>query len=162
MPSDEMKIELLILTFFFIPAVLVGQSVKTVKKYSFKNFDSYVFTKEHSHQSSWDIKDKTGYLTPDSLDIRTTENEILKRELVDSIKSRKNGVKKFDRQYLGYLKTNGDRVLIISFINTNKGKKGRELKRSIDKDLIIGFGEWFEKNTFTLTYNLTTNRLNEY
>lgn len=108
------------------------------------------------------MKDKADYLTPDSLEIRTTENEILKLETGDSIKARQNGLKKFDRQYLGYLKTNGDRVLIISFINTNKGKKGRELKRSIDKELIIGFGEWFEKNSFTLTYNLTAKRLNEY
>ena len=154
-----MKIQLLILTFSFIPAVLVGQ---TVKKYSFINFDAYVFTKEHNHPLAWDIKDKADYLTPDSLEIRTTENEILKLEAGDSIKARQNGLKKFDRQYLGYLKANGDRVLIISFINTNKGKKGRELKRSIDKELIIGFGEWFEKNTFTLTYNLTANRLNEY
>lgn len=157
-----MKIHPLILTFLLIPIVLVGQSVKTVKKYRFKNFDSYVFTKEHNYEVTLAINDKTDYLTPDSLDIWMTESEILKYEASDPIEARKNGLKKFDRQYLGYLKVNGDRVLIIRFINTTKGKKGRELKRSIDKDLIIGFGEWFEKNTFTLTYNLTSNMLNEY
>lgn len=160
MPFGQMRFQISILTVFLIPTILYGQ---TVKKYSFDNFDSYVFSDKHTHQLTYDIKDKTGYFTPDSLDILTIEAEIIKqKETFNSIKGRKKGLTNFDRQYFGYLKTNGDRIIIISFINTDKGDKGKELKKSIDSDLIIGFGDWFEKNTFRLSYNMTTNQLSEY
>jgi hypothetical protein len=158
-----MRLQLTILTFLFGPTILLGQNLKTVEKYSFKNFDSFVFTKEHTYQVSWDIKDKADYFTPDSLDILTTENEILKQKATfNSMKYRRKGLSNYDRQYLGYHKTNGDRLLLINFINTNKGKTGKRLKKSIGKDLIIGFGDWYEKNTFRLSYNLTTNQLGEW
>jgi len=158
-----MRLRLTILTFLFGTTILLGQNPKTVEKYSFKNFDSFVFTKEHTYQVTWEIKDKTDYFTPDSLDIFASENEILKqKDAFNSMKYRRQGLSSFDRQYFGYQNTNGDKILIINFINTDKGKKGKELKESIDKDLITGFGNWYEKNTFRLSYNLTTNKLNEW
>lgn len=159
MPS-KMRLQLIILTFLIGPTIIRGQSVKTVEKYSFKNFDSFVFTKEHTYQTTWAIKDKSDYFTPDSVDISTTENEILKqKENFNSMKYIRKGLSNYDRQIIGYRKTNKEKILIINFINTDNGKKGRELKKSIDRDLIIGFGDWYEKNTFRLSYNLTTNKL---
>lgn len=160
MPLDKMRLQLIILTFLIGPTILLGQNLKTVEKYSFKNFDSFVFTKEHTYQTTWDIKDKSDYFTPDSLDISTIETEILKqKENFNSMKYIRKGLSNYDRQIIGYQKTNRERIMIINFINTDKGKKGKELKKSIDKDLIIGFGDWYEKNTFRLSYNLTTNKL---
>ena len=78
------------------------------------------------------------------------------------MKYRRQGLSNFDRQYFGYQNTNGEKILIINFINTDKGKEGKELKKSIDKDLVIGFGDWYEKNTFRLSYNLTTNKLDDW
>jgi hypothetical protein len=155
-----MRLQLTILTFLLVPTILLGQNLKTVEKYSFKNFDSFVFSKEHAYQFAWVIKDKADYFTPDSLDILASENEILKQiESFKSMKFIRKGLSTYDRQIIGYQNNNREKILILNFINTENGKKARELKKSIDKELIIGFGDWYEKNTFRLSYNLTTKKL---
>jgi hypothetical protein len=158
-----MRFQISILTFLVIPIALLGQDLKTVKEFRSKQFSAYVFAKEHDHQTTWEIKDKTDYFTPDSLAVVKAEKEIIKQAgIFKSIKGRQKALSNFDRQYLGYHRQNGDSVLIISFINTDKGKKAKELKKSIDKDLIFGFGDWYEKNTFRLTYNLRTSELRDF
>ncbi|MEL7122812.1 MAG: hypothetical protein AAFO07_25420 [Bacteroidota bacterium] len=67
--------------------------------------------------------------------------------------------KKFKRQYFGYIEeSTDDKIIGINFLNFNRKRK-RKVFASWKAEFIIGFGEFFEKNTRILDYNLTTHKL---
>jgi hypothetical protein len=81
---------------------------------------------------------------------------------MNSIREASKKLSKYDRQYVGYKTTAGEKVLFINFIDVGTGKQGRDFKTTIGKELILGFGEWHEKHTFRLSFNLTTNELSVF
>ena len=66
---------------------------------------------------------------------------------------------KFDRQYIGFVE-NEQKILLVNFINLNKDKYKQE--QILTNEFIIGFGDWFERNTRMKEYNLETKRLNNF
>ena len=86
----------------------------------------------------------------------------IRESTMNSIRERSKRLSRYDRQYVGYKTTSGDKILFINFIDTRAGRQGRDFKSTIDKELILGFGEWYEKHTFRLSFNLTTNEISVF
>lgn len=113
----------------------------------------------------FEISESKERYTPSEDDIIKAENIFLNtynekddKQLVNfkEGKSYKRKYYKWRRNYLGYLDGDGNKVIIIHLINFTHRKKASAKYEEWGKEIIIGYGEWFEKNQLITYINITT------
>ena len=67
--------------------------------------------------------------------------------------------KKYKRQYIGFIDALGNKVVLIQFLNFNKKRKARTYFDKWKEDFIIGFGDFYEKNTVRFLVNLNLKKV---
>lgn len=67
--------------------------------------------------------------------------------------------RKYNRQYIGYSTTAGDTIVLINLLNFSKKGKAKKMFPTWKQEFVIGFGEFYEKNTLLITVNLTRHKL---
>ena len=75
-----------------------------------------------------------------------------------AIKNPSKYYRKWKRQYSGYLNDQGEQIIKINFLNFGVRKSKEPFKGWAD-NYILGFGEFYEKNTRQYSYNLNTGKL---
>lgn len=63
------------------------------------------------------------------------------------------------RQYIGYVDTNNNKILIINLLKDLGIKKNRHYYKNWEKEFIIGFGELYEKNTIAKKVDLNNKNI---
>ncbi|QMU66223.1 MAG: hypothetical protein GKR88_19375 [Flavobacteriaceae bacterium] len=118
-----------------------------------------IFEKEY--KSLIDIKDYEKSFTPSLEEIKIVENLFLKK--IESKRKIKKTPKKefynYYRQYLGYINSNQEKVIMVNMLNFNKKSKAKRMFENWDKDYVLGFGEFYEENQFIYTINLLKKTL---
>ena len=144
----------------------ISQS-STVYRYSNTDFfkgETVVFTENYHPHIKLPLN--TILFTPDS-------NELIKAEHILAsqyniymkkigLKEEKNVVKKFygyKRQYLGFIDRNGTKRIIIKLLNFKRCKKPEENYPNWESEYLVGFGEYYEKNTRAYVVNLMSASL---
>ena len=75
-----------------------------------------------------------------------------------AIKNPMRHYRKWKRQYFGHMNEQGEQIIEINLLNF--GVRNAKTKfAGWAKHFILGFGEFYEKNTRRYTYNLTTGKL---
>ena len=102
--------------------------------------------------------------SPSDEDIVLAESIISERYDKDITWSKKTkNVKKkywkYNRQYLGYIDSQGNKKIIINLLNFKCRKKAQENFEGWEKSFFVGFGEYYEKNSLRLIADLTSKKL---
>lgn len=66
---------------------------------------------------------------------------------------------KYNRQYLGYIDSLGNKKIVINLLNFKCRKKAKENFEGWKHGFFVGFGEYYEKNSLILVADLTLNKL---
>ena len=66
--------------------------------------------------------------------------------------------KRYRRQYLGFLDSSGNKLAAVQYINF-KGTRAKKMYPDWDQNFAIGFGDWYEENTFILLVNITDRNI---
>ena len=75
----------------------------------------------------------------------------------------KNKYKYFNRQYIGYLSTNNEIILVVQMLNFKHKRKVRELYyEDWERQFINGFGEFYEKNTALFNISITMKTIKRF
>ena len=130
-----MKPKFTILFFLFLSAIGYSQESVYVKG---KNYKGYIFSKDYSMFGI--IGQENGRYTPTLSDIHNIESIL--RDSIDYIRvnqtmMEKDGtliyknLKKYKRQYMGYINQKGERVIWINFFKDYKGP------HEISNDIIV-------------------------
>lgn len=73
---------------------------------------------------------------------------------VDRIPNYPKEFRKWNRQYFGYINSHGEKLVVIHLLNFTNKRKARSNFPSWNKEFIVGFGEFYEKNVRLYQYNL--------
>lgn len=121
-------------------------------------YSGYAFNKEHFIFMS--IDNQKGRYTPTSRDIKLIEKilkdsigGILKKHKYSSVSINSYSLKKYKRQYVGFINNNGDVVIWINFLIN---KEINDLVLSKDIVTVLDGGEKY----WSVFINLTKNTLN--
>jgi hypothetical protein len=71
-------------------------------------------------------------------------------------------LRKFMRQYIGYIDSNGDSILVVNLLKDLGSKKNELYYKNWSNEFILGFGRIYEENTFLQRINLTTKQLESF
>lgn len=147
------KNSLLCCIILFVWTPTFGQSlIIDLGKYS--RFCGVVFTEEYKVPFKLEAK---GRFTPSKKDIVLAENI-----LVEETHYSKRELRKFRRQYVGYINNEGDRIININLLKTFGSRKKDDLYYyDRENEYIVGFGEIFEKNTDYQEINLSKLKVEE-
>ncbi|WP_040497357.1 hypothetical protein [Fulvivirga imtechensis] len=85
--------------------------------------------------------------TPDITQINSVE-----RVLCKSIQGFRNNF----RQYVGYINTESDSIILVSILSKKVIKKNQE---SWKREFIYGLGDFYERNQRIIYYNLSENKI---
>ena len=66
---------------------------------------------------------------------------------------------KYNRQYLGYIDSQGNKKIVINLLNFKCKKKALEQFEGWEKGFFVGFGEYYEKNSLRLVADLTSKKI---
>jgi len=66
---------------------------------------------------------------------------------------------KYNRQYLGYIDSQGNKKIVINLLNFKCRKKAQEKFEGWKNGFVIGFGEYYEKNSLRLVADLTSKKI---
>ena len=150
------KILLTVITILFMGIYVYSQETEYVKG---KGYEGYIFPKEHS---IWGFPPEKGRYTPSSEDIAQAEKILQDSINTDYVKSNQKAyrkppinrktLKKYIRQYVGYLTEDG-KIIIHIYLN-----KGIEMdKNKLTKDVIAVMGGG--SNHWSISINLSTKEL---
>ncbi len=119
---------------------LKEQYVDAFKRYLMAEWKTYENNKE---MYEWDklLKNR-----------KSREKSILK-----AANNKKGEMDHFDRQYLGLINLKGEKIILIHLLNFTNDEFN--LKNSLDKEWITGFGDWFESNTESFEYVIDRDKL---
>ncbi len=103
--------------------------------------------------------------TPTSTQILEAENILFSRynkDLEDIAWKEENARRKYwcyNRQYLAYIDLSGENIMIINLLNFKRKKKAVKGFEGWKEIYLVGFGEYYEKNTVRFEINLDTRKL---
>lgn len=151
-----MKKIFVIIGILFVVSYVYSQEVVYVKG---KGYEGYVFPKEHS---IWGFPPEQNRYTPNLEDIAQAEKILQDSIGTDYVRSNqeayckppinKNTLKKYVRQYVGYLTADG-KIIIHVYLN-----KGVEIdKNKLWEDIIVVFGGG--SNHWHIKINISTKEL---
>jgi len=108
------------------------------------------------------LKDAKKRFTPnDSLIIRSEKILLEQYSTVKQVKSAKF-LKKYNRQYIGYINTNGDKVVLIQLLKIKSQSKMNDKFLNWQNEYIVGFGTFYERNTERYIVNIKQNLLSRF
>ena len=127
--------------------------------------EGVVFTSEYTPNFRPQVGVKI--FTPSKNDIFRAEEILLTRFNTDVnwTKKKTPAKKKFwkyNRQYLGVLTKKGEKKIIIQLLNFKCKRKAQDNFPNWRNEYVIGFGEYYEKNTLRLEANITSESLALY
>lgn len=115
----------------------------------------------NDYKSLVEIKDYSKSFTPSLEQIIITEKIFLKQ--IKNKKKFKRSAKKefwkYYRQYIGYIKINGEKVIMVNMLNFRKKNKAKKAFENWKEDYIVAFGEFYEENLFSYIVNLSIEKL---
>lgn len=83
--------------------------------------------------------------------------------LLNYVKSRNNklfkDLKHYNRQYISYKNTNGENYLLIILLNFKNKKLASKYFQGWESKIILGFGEFYEKNMSIYKVNMNTGKV---
>lgn len=66
---------------------------------------------------------------------------------------------KWRRNYIGYVNSEGHRIILMYLINFNRKMEALKMNENLGEEFVLGFGEWYEQNQTEITViNLTTKK----
>ena len=65
---------------------------------------------------------------------------------------------RYNRQYAGYISSSNDTIIYVGLLNFSNKKKAKKQFEGWQKKLLIGFGEYYEKNQEFYNINLSNNK----
>ena len=68
-------------------------------------------------------------------------------------------LRKCIRQYVGYIDSSGNKILVVNMLKDLGVKKNRLYYKNWDREFVLGFGQIYERNTLAHRINLTTKEL---
>lgn len=71
----------------------------------------------------------------------------------------KNKFREYNRQYLGYIDQNGDKVILIQLLNFENRRKAKKNFPNWQNEFITGFGDFYERNVTIFTVNISDKTL---
>lgn len=89
--------------------------------------------------------------TPTLIELKNAEDLLMKS--IDHLSD--SQLKKCKRQYIGYIDSNGDKILTINLLRHLGKGKNRLYYGDWNKEFVLGFGDIYERNTFGRRINLT-------
>ncbi|TDQ14607.1 hypothetical protein DFQ04_3195 [Algoriphagus boseongensis] len=147
----------------FLPEEIIADSTIFVEG---KNYKGYIFPVDY-HGFILDKSSNSVWLTKSQIkDIEEIfieqHNDVLKNDQRVSRELKyKNDVEKqyrnYYRQYLGFKCENGD--LCAKILLLNRSGKGRKYSECFDKVMVMGHGEFYEKNQRLFIVNISKSKL---
>jgi len=107
-----------------------------------------------------DIADLSQKTFPTEAQINLAD-QILLANLPDTVYDRIRA-KNWRRQYFGYLNAKSETVIYANFLNFKRRQEAKKYFPEWENQLIIGYGDFFEKNTYRFLVNLTTKKIEVY
>ncbi len=161
----------------YLLGIIISFLVNTLKIYSQNEIlytygnpnlysgESVVFTQEYNPPLV--LNNSKGLFTPSIAEIEQAEKILFNRynkdlildSLYTHIKNVQKKYKRYNRQYLGYLDDSGDKIILINLLNFRKKKIAKEKFKGWNEEYIIGFGEYYEKNSVRYDVNLARGSL---
>jgi len=68
-------------------------------------------------------------------------------------------LRKYIRQYIGYIDSNSNKILVLNMLKDLGAKKNKLYYRNWDSEFVLGFGGIYEMNTHTQRINLAKKEL---
>ena len=128
-----------------------------------------IFSKDY--KISFYIEEASNRFTPNKDQIHRSEEILIngynyalqndKRVSSFLVKSKnvKKELKSYYRQYIGYIDSQGNHKIIIHLLNFKCRRKAQKYFDNWKNEYIIGYGEYYEKNTKTFIVSLDENKL---
>lgn len=108
------------------------------------------------------LKDAKKRFTPNDSAIIESEKILLEQySTVNKAKSGKS-LKKFNRQYIGYINANGDKIVLIQLLKIKSQAKMNDKFLDWQSEYIVGFGTFYERNTERYLVNIKQNLLSRF
>ena len=86
---------------------------------------------------------------------------ILKAEEMLHLEYQK-ALRKFHRQYIGYINDRNDSILLVQFLRIVSQSKMKEYFPNWKNEYIVGFGRFYEENTNRYIINFNQNRISKF
>jgi hypothetical protein len=119
---------------------LIEQYTDAYKRYLKAEWESF---KQNKEAFEWDkLKSERSSRVSSLLNVASKKQKVLY---------------KYDRQYLAFINEKGERIILIHLIDFSNDEYN--LKKTLDKAWITGFGEWFEYNTESFEYVIDRDKL---
>lgn len=158
---NKLILPLLIL---FIPLIGFSQS-KIISLEEYYSGKGVIFNKEY--MSLLEIKDLKKAYTPTIDDVKKVETIFLNKynsergkQNLTKVNNPKKHFCKYNRQYLGYIDSNGDTIVIVNMLNFKNKSKAKKNFENWESEFIVAFGKYYEKNKFLFKVNLNKSTLN--
>lgn len=135
------------LIIFFIFSVGYSYCQNSDNKANRSRFVQKIAIFDHDYQDVLLVPENHDRFTPDTIEINNIENVLCK-----SIRGFRNDY----RQYVGYIDTELDSIVIVNILTKKAIKKNRNVWR---QEFIFGFGSFYEKNQRIIYYSLSQNRI---
>ena len=102
--------------------------------------------------------------SPSDDEIVLAESILLERYNIDfewsnKIKNVKKKYWKYNRQYLGYIDSQGNKKIIISLMNFKRKKEALKKFEGWEKTFVVGFGSYYETNLRIFVADLSLHKL---
>jgi len=91
--------------------------------------------------------------------ISEREHENYRSTSTKPIKNVKKKFNKYNRQYLGYYTTNGDMMILVNLLNFSKKSKAERAFKGWEKEYIVAFDGFYQKNIDSYLVNLSKEKL---
>ncbi|ANQ48601.2 hypothetical protein MY04_1224 [Flammeovirga sp. MY04] len=79
------------------------------------------------------------------------------KSLIEAARKEQKKLDEIHRQYLGLINNKGEKIILIQLVDLRNDEY--ELKNSLEKEWIVGFGDWFEENTSSFEYVIDRDKL---
>ncbi|MCX2576379.1 hypothetical protein [Pedobacter sandarakinus] len=107
-----------------------------------------IFKADYPLELGVNVKER---FTPSSEDVKKGELIVLENSNIK--------LQKYIMQYLGYINSNGDKILLVNMLKDLGSKKNKLYYKDWSSEFILGFGKIYEKNTLLQKANLSTGQL---
>lgn len=153
-------------TIFAIIMVLTSMAARSQQKITFKfnnhKIDGVIFSQ--SYVLRFKLNDVFGRFTPNRKDIERCESYLLTKN--DSVTyldlyekntpdTLSKNLKFYKRQYVGFINSNKDSIVVIQFLNFESKKRAENEFKGWENNFIVAFDGFYEKNMMRIDVNLS-------
>ena len=137
------------------------------RNYNNKNlFKGKAIVFEENYKPPIKLPSNIERFSPSDEEIILAESLLFERYNTDisrsiKIKNVKKKYWKYNRQYLGYIDSQGNKQIIVKLLNFKRKKKALELFEGWENGYFVGFGEDYEKNIRRFVVDLTLHKISK-